>query len=171
MLQLPSLMTKNNFWTSGLQLLTTDWQNRFPPFNKSYQPHADDILLSREQAQIPGICVKRRQRKRGQRAVCLLRIRRQSNKPPLPSILLANVRSLEKEIDDLRGRLNYQWDIQNCNILCFTESWLNDDTINIQLAGYTLYWQDRTTASGKTRGGGLCTFVNNSWCTISKEVS
>ena len=42
---------------------------------------------------------------------------------------------------------------------------------NIQLAGYTLYRQDRTAASGKTRGGGLCIFVNNSWCTISKEVS
>ena len=50
--------------------------------------------------------------------------------------------SLENKIDDLRGRLNYQRDIQNCNILCFTESWLNDDTINIQLSGYTLYRQD-----------------------------
>ena len=34
-----------------------------------------------------------------------------------------------------------------------------------------MYRQDRTTASGKTRGGGLCIFVNNSWFTISKEVS
>ena len=40
-----------------------------------------------------------------------------------------------------------------------------------QHTGYTLYRQDRTAASGKTRGGGLCLFVNNSWCTISKEVS
>ena len=51
------------------------------------------------------------------------------------------------------------------------ESWLSDHIINIQLAGYTLYRQDRTAASGKTRGGGLCIFVNNSWFTISKEVS
>ena len=42
---------------------------------------------------------------------------------------------------------------------------------NIKLAGFILYRQDRTAASGKTRGGGLCIFVNNSWCTISKEVS
>ena len=41
-------------------------------------------------------------------------------------------------------------DIQNCNILCFTELWLNNDIINIQLAGYTLYRQERTAASGKT---------------------
>ena len=42
--------------------------------------------------------------------------------------------------------------------------------MDIQLAGYTLHRQDRTAHSGKTRGGGLCTFVN-SWCTKSKEVS
>ena len=102
---------------------------------------------------------------------CLLRICRQSNKPPLPSILLANVQSLDNKIDDLRRILNYQREIQNCNILCFTEVWLNDDTINIQLAGYTLHQQDRTAASGKPRGGGLCIFVYNRWCPISKEVS
>jgi hypothetical protein len=33
-----------------------------------------------------------------------------------------------------------------------------------------LHRQERTAASSKTRGGGLCIFVNNSWCTISKEV-
>jgi hypothetical protein len=45
------------------------------------------------------------------------------------------------------------------------------DIGNNWLAGYMPYRQDRTAASGKTRGGGWCTFVNNSWCTISKEVS
>ena len=50
------------------------------------------------------------------------------------------------------------------------DSWLNDDIINIQLAGYTLYGQGRTAASGKTRGGAQCIYVNNSWCTISKEI-
>ena len=74
-------------------------------------------------------------------------------------------------MDKLLGRINYQRDIKNCNILCFTESWLNNDNINIQLAGYTMYRQDIMAASGKTRSGGLCTFVNNSCCTISKEVS
>jgi hypothetical protein len=142
----------------------------FFSFNKSDEADANDILLSREQAQIPVICVKRSRRNRVRRAGCLLRICRWSNKPPLPSILLANVQSLDNKIDDLRGRLNYQRDIQNCNILCFTDTWLNNDTINIKLAGYTLHRQNRTVASGKTRGGGPCIFVNNS-CTTSKEVS
>jgi hypothetical protein len=107
----------------------------------------------------------------GRRLGCLVRIRRRVANQPLPSVLLANIQSLENKWDKLKARIFYQRHIQNCNILCFTESWLNDDINNIQLVGYTLYRQDRTAASGKTRGGGLCLFVNNSWCTISKEVS
>ena len=64
--------------------------------NESDESDVKDILLSREQAQIPIICVKRRWRKRGRRSGCLLRIRRRASKPPLPSILLANMQSLEK---------------------------------------------------------------------------
>ena len=69
-------------------------------------------------------------------------------------------------------RLSYQWDVKNCNILCFTESWLNDDTDNIELAGFSMHWQDRAAMSGKTRSGDVCLFVNNSWCAMSniKEV-
>ena len=66
---------------------------------------------------------------------------------------------------ELRSRLPYQRDIKNCNILCFTESWLKDDMDNIQLAGFSMHRQDRTATSCKTRGGSLCLFVNNSWCT------
>ena len=90
---------------------------------------------------------------------------------PSPSVLLANVQSTENKIDKLRLRISYQQDIKNCNILCFTESWLNYNIINIQLAGFRLNRQARTAASGKSRGGRLCIFVNNSLCTISKEVS
>jgi hypothetical protein len=83
------------------------------------------------------------------------------------------VQSLENKLDDLRLRLSYQQDIKNCNILCFTETWLNDDTGNIELAGFSVFRQDRTATSGKTRGGGVCLFANNCWCAMSniKEVS
>ena len=109
-----------------------------------------DILLSREQAQIPVICVKKRRRKRGWRSGYLLKICRQASKLPLPAVLLANVQSLENKIDGVRSRLSYQRDIKNCNILCFTRSWLNDDMDNIQLVGFTLHWQDIRAASSKT---------------------
>jgi hypothetical protein len=77
-------------------------------------------------------------------------------------------------MDNLKALISYKWDIKNCQILYFTESLLN---MNKHASGglYTvihwLYTVDRTAASGKTRGGVLCIFVNNSWCTISKEVS
>ena len=71
------------------------------------------------------------------------------------------------------ARISYQRDIKNCKILCFTESWLNDDMDSIQLAGFSVHRQDRTAVSRKTRCGVLCLFVNNSCCTksYSKEVS
>ena len=59
--------------------------------------------------------------------------------------------SMDNKLDEVRSQISYQWDIKNCNILCFKESWLND-AMDIQLAGYTLHRQDRTAHSGKTRG-------------------
>lgn len=130
-----------------------------------------DIRLAPDKANIPVSGKRKRRRYRGHRAGCLIRIRRRRvGKLPLPSILLANVQSLDNKLNEVRSQISYQRDIKNCNILCFTESWLND-YMDIQLEGYTLHWQDRTAHSGKTRGDGLCIFVNNSWCTKSKEVS
>jgi hypothetical protein len=94
-------------------------------------------------------------------------------KLPMPSILLANVQLLENKIDDQLLRLSYQRDIKNGNILCFTETWLNKETDNIELAGFSIHRQNRDATSGKTRGGGVCLFVNNSWCAMCniEEVS
>jgi ribosome assembly protein 1 len=77
------------------------------------------------------------------------------------------VQSLENKLDELRSRLSYQRDIKNCNILCFTETGLNDDMNNIPLAGFSVHLRDRTATSSKTRGGGVCLFVNNSCCAMS----
>ena len=95
-----------------------------------------------------------------------MRISRRVGNPPLPSVLLANLQSLENKLDELRSRLSYQRDIKNYN-LSFTESWLNHDMDNIQLARFSMHQQDRTVTSGKTRDGGMCLFVNNSWCAKS----
>ncbi|KAK3554489.1 hypothetical protein QTP70_024290, partial [Hemibagrus guttatus] len=79
------------------------------------------------------------------------------HRAPLPSILLANVQSLENKLDDLRARLKFQRDIQDCNLLCFTETWLNPEVPDhaIQPAEFfSVHRMDRS--KRKTRGGGVC---------------
>jgi hypothetical protein len=126
-------------------------------FNES---SAQNILLTLDQALILTLG-------RGKNDRTLMTLWRRVNQPPLPSVLLANVQLLENKRNELQSRLFYQQDIKNFNILCFLESWMNKDMDNIQLAGVSMPWQDRTAASGKIRGGGTCFFVNKDWCAIS----
>lgn len=94
----------------------------------------------------------------------LTRLRRRVDKPPLPSILLAKVKSQENKLEELRSRLSYQHDLNNRNVLCFSESWLNKEMEMIYRALFSKHWQDRTAASGKL---GVSLFCNNSRCSIS----
>lgn len=58
--------------------------------------------------------------------------------------------------------------VMDCNIMTFTETLLNSEISNssIELAGHSLLRADRTAVdSGKTRCGGLCIYVNKTWCT------
>jgi ribosome assembly protein 1 len=51
--------------------------------------------------------------------------------------------------------------------LCFTETWLCGSTPDsaLQLAGFQLFRADRDTElSGKTKGGGICFYLNSGWC-------
>ena len=149
MLLLPSVMTKNNFWTPEKRLLTTD---------SITESDEMDILLSLEQAQIHAFCVKNRRWKRGRRSGILLRSRRRASELLMPSILLSNVQSLENKIDDLLLRLSNQRDIKNCNILCVTETWLTEEMDNIELAVFSMHWQNRDATSGMTRCWGSVSF-------------
>ncbi|RXN39336.1 leucine-rich repeat-containing 24-like protein [Labeo rohita] len=86
-------------------------------------------------------------------------MRARAHRTPLPSILLANVQSLENKLDDLRARAKFQRDIRDCNLLCFTETWLNPAVPDhaIQPAEFfSVHRMDRTRDSGKSRGGGVC---------------
>ncbi|KAK1791170.1 hypothetical protein P4O66_002198 [Electrophorus voltai] len=89
-------------------------------------------------------------------------------------ILLANVQSLDNKLDDLRARIKFQRDIRDCNLLCFTESWLNPMVPNhaIQPAEFfSVHRMDRMADSGKSRGGGVCVMVNNSCCNNANVVT
>ncbi|KAK1790955.1 hypothetical protein P4O66_014791 [Electrophorus voltai] len=90
------------------------------------------------------------------------------------SILLANVQSLDNNPDDLRARIKFQRDIRDCNLLCFTESWLNPAVPShaIQPAKFfSVHRMDRTADLGKLRGSGVYVMVNNSWCNNSNVVT
>ncbi|KAK1802735.1 hypothetical protein P4O66_021277, partial [Electrophorus voltai] len=115
-----------------------------------------------------------RKRPRGKRAGVRNRLRARAHRAPLPSILLANVQSLDNKLDDLRARIKFQRDIRDCNLLCFTESWLNPAVPNhaIQPAEFfSVHRMDRTADSGKSRGSGVCVMVNNSWCNNANVVT
>ena len=72
-----------------------------------------DLLQTPNKAQIPVIHMKKRRRYRGRRSGCLVRIRRRLGNLPLPSVLLANVQSVDNKMDEIRSRLSYQRDFKN----------------------------------------------------------
>ncbi len=78
---------------------------------------------------------RRRKKHRGKRAGIGNRLRKRAHSPPLPSILLANVQSLENKMDDLRARISFQRDIRDCNILCLTETWLTPTVPDTAVTG------------------------------------
>ncbi len=110
---------------------------------------------------------RRRKKHRGKRAGIRNRLRKRAYSPPLPSILLANVQSLENKMDDLRARISFQRDIRDWNILCLTETWLTPtvpDTAVTPSDNFSVLRMDRTAEAGKTKGGGVCFFINKKWC-------
>ncbi len=108
-----------------------------------------------------------RRRKRGKRAGVLVRLRRRAFRPPLPTILLANVQSLDNKLCELRARISYQRETMDCCVICLTETWMSAMVPDsaIELTGFSVHRSDRTKElTGKSRGGGVCFYINNSWC-------
>ncbi len=68
---------------------------------------------------------RRRRRKRGIRAGVLVRLRRRAFRTPLPTILLANVQSLDNKLCELRARISYQRETRDCCVICLTETWMS----------------------------------------------
>ncbi len=109
-----------------------------------------------------------RRRKRGKRAGALVKSRQRGFRTPLPSIHLANLRSLTNKSDELQLLTRKNKDFLNSAALCFAETWLNGAIPDsaLHLAGFQLFRADRVTeSSGKTRGGELCFYINEGWCT------
>ncbi len=110
---------------------------------------------------------RRRRKHRGRCAGIRNRLRKRAHSPPLPSILLANVQSLENKMDDLRARISFQRDIRVCNIFVWLKHGSRPsvpDTAVTPSDNFSVLRMDRTAEAGKTKGGGVCFITNNKWC-------
>ena len=106
-------------------------------------------------------------RYRGRRAGALRKWRRRGHRAPLPAICMSNVRSLCNKMDEVNLLLRTNKDFQRNSALFFCETWLNDDITDsaLDLPGFQLIRADWDTAAcGKSKGGGLCFYINNNWC-------
>ncbi len=114
-----------------------------------------------------------RKQKRGKQAGLLARLKATGNRPVILSIFLANVRALDNKIDLLRICMSVHQEMRKCCILLLTETWLNSNMPDsaFQISGMLFLRADRNYLSGKTRGGGLCVFINKGWCTNFSIIS
>ena len=106
------------------------------------------------------------ERKRGHKGGVKERLRRRNHKPPLPSIILSNVRSIRNKVDTLDALCKFDCDYRNAGVICLTETWLTDmDTDNsVMISNFTSFRCDRDANNGKQKGGGVCVYINNKWC-------
>ena len=85
-------------------------------------------------------------RKRGKRGGIRQRLRKGQFKVSLPSLVLANVRSMRTsaknfKLDEVRTNIKYQEEFRNAGLLIFTETWWDGDTpkdcINLNGHGFS----------------------------------
>ena len=72
---------------------------------------------------------KRRERKqkRGKRGGIRARLAASPHKPAIPTIVLANVRSLDNKLDYIRLLRSTRRTVRECCVFVFTETWLNSN--------------------------------------------
>ncbi len=137
-------------------------QNLLPDFDYS------DALLDIIAGGAAVLFRRYRSRRRGKRAGALVKLRQCGLRTPLPSIHLANLRSLPNKMDEILLLSRTNKDFSNSAALCFTETWLKDTIPDsaLHLPNFQLIRADRKAEStGKLRGGGTCFHINERWCT------
>ena len=112
--------------------------------------------------------------KKGSRSGIFARFRRRPYRPPLPVLLLSNVRSLQHKMDELQLMIQTNKDYSDCSAICLTETWLDQSVPDqaVILPGFTLHRADRSfKLLRKAKGGGVCIMINEHWCTNSTELT
>jgi hypothetical protein len=102
-------------------------------------------------------------RKQGKRGGVKQRTRKllSRNRIPLPSVILANVRSLRNKIEELRANVLHLRDYRDACLMAFTETWLtesdSDSALDISGFGAPLRLDRDSEVTHKTLGGGVYT--------------
>lgn len=74
---------------------------------------------------------------------------------------------MTNKLDELKIWTLTKRRLMYCNLMFFTETWLCNDVPNsvVDLDGRTIFRADReAAASDKSRGGGICIYINKRWC-------
>ncbi len=139
----PISFTRNEL----LDIRNSTPDNLLPTFEHS------DVLLDILVGGAAFLFKRSRRRKRGKRAGALVKTRQRSLRTPLPSIHLANLRSLANKSDELQLLTRTNKDFLNSAVLCFTETWLNGAIPDsaLHLSGFQLFRADRVTESSGKR--------------------
>lgn len=114
---------------------------------------------------------RERRQKQGKRGGLRAKLHANRYKPALPSLFLANSRSLVNEMDEIRMRITSR-NMESC-MMIITETRLDNNVPDaaVELAGGSVHRADRTAASGKRKGDGVCIYVHNNWCTAMNTVN
>lgn len=165
-------------WLLVVPCIGLQQQDAGCPMPQWLQVHSREWLLSLRQKATPGPGLldevpeellrkgRRRLRKRGRRGGIQHRLRRRRHKPPLPYMLLSNVRSLRNKMDELRINTKVCYEYRESSVMIFTETWLQCDVPDqlVQVQGFKNVRMDRNSNSGKARGGEISVYINDSWC-------
>ena len=109
-----------------------------------------------------------RKRKRGRKGGVRRRLKKARTRPPLPSIILSNVRSLRPKApnttyDELLANVVFRIEFREACMLCFTETWfcdnISDDSVAIDGFGSPFRCDRDCDVTGKKRGGGVCMYI------------
>lgn len=105
--------------------------------------------------------LQRHQCKRGKRGGLHAKLKAHASWPPLPSLLLANVRILENKLYELKIRLTTQQEIRECCSLIFPKTWLSEN-----ITDSVIQLQAQTEQQPPVRGKGEEVFVLSTtiWC-------
>ena len=91
-------------------------------------------------------------------------------------MILSNVRSLRPKapnttFDELQANVSLFNEFRDSCMLCFTETWfcqnISDDSVSLKGFGTPIRCNRDIGVSGKTRGGGVCVYINEAWCSRS----